>query len=229
MGLDCGRQALLFDQHPLWLDAVEVVLRSVGIEVVGKTAVADEVVPLLETLEPSLLVAEIDVGDSEHEGLRMLRAVRDEHPDVRVIVLSQRDDSGVISQALAAGAAAYVVKTAHADDFAAAVRQEFGRSLYLARQPDHARQPAASIPAEVGLSRREIEILSLVGGGRSNRELARALWVTEQTVKFHLSNIYRKLEVSNRTEASRWAHLHGLGSLEAQPPEADRRAVALGA
>jgi len=60
------------------------------------------------------------------------------------------------------------------------------------------------------LTRRELEILQLVAEGYSNSQLAKMLWVTEQTVKFHLSNIYRKLDVVNRTEASRWAHLHGL-------------------
>src|SRR5205807_6268420 len=62
----------------------------------------------------------------------------------------------------------------------------------------------------VALTRREREILALVAEGHSNRDLARMLWVTEQTVKFHLSNIYRKLDVANRTEASRWAQLHDL-------------------
>ena len=60
------------------------------------------------------------------------------------------------------------------------------------------------------LTRRELEILRLVAEGHSNSQLAQLLWVTEQTVKFHLSNIYRKLDVSNRTEASRWAQLNGL-------------------
>ena len=64
--------------------------------------------------------------------------------------------------------------------------------------------------ADVALTRREREILALVSEGYSNRELAKMIWVTEQTVKFHLSNIYRKLDVSNRTEASRWAHKHRL-------------------
>ena len=63
---------------------------------------------------------------------------------------------------------------------------------------------------EVGLTRREVEILGLVAQGYSNAVMARMLWVTEQTVKFHLSNIYRKLDVANRTEASRWAQLRGL-------------------
>jgi DNA-binding CsgD family transcriptional regulator len=74
---------------------------------------------------------------------------------------------------------------------------------------------AISLDEDPNLTRRELEILRLVAEGDSNAELARMLWVTEQTVKFHLSNIYRKLDVSNRTEASRWAQVHGL--LEARP------------
>ena len=66
------------------------------------------------------------------------------------------------------------------------------------------------MPAAHELTKRELEILLLVADGSSNGQLAKKLWVTEQTVKFHLSNIYRKLEVANRTEASRWAHLNGL-------------------
>ena len=63
---------------------------------------------------------------------------------------------------------------------------------------------------EVGLTRREKEILQLVAEGGTNGDVARRLWVTEQTVKFHLANIFRKLDVTNRTQASRWAHAHGL-------------------
>src|SRR5438132_14211103 len=91
------------------------------------------------------------------------------------------------------------------------MRQAFGPSIYLRGAP------AGSAPrgvrrdgAGAELTRRELEILRLVAEGHSNAKLARMLWVTEQTVKFHLSNIYRKLDVANRTEASRWAQLHGL-------------------
>ena len=114
--------------------------------------------------------------------------------------------------AMRAGAAAYVMKSAHPDDLAAAVRQVFGPSLFLADSWTPAQAPPREEqPTETwGLTRRELEILGLVAEGLSNAQVARTLWVTEQTVKFHLSNTYRKLGVSNRTEASRWAQLHGL-------------------
>ena len=105
------------------------------------------------------------------------------------------------------------LRTAQPEDLAYAVRQAFQRSVYIAGEAQEwsARPtPAQTEPAEHELTRRELEILRLVADGSSNGQLAKKLWVTEQTVKFHLSNIYRKLEVANRTEASRWAHLNGL-------------------
>jgi DNA-binding CsgD family transcriptional regulator len=77
---------------------------------------------------------------------------------------------------------------------------------------------STNVPSEdlPDLTRRELEILQLVAEGHSNTQLAKMLWVTEQTVKFHLSNVYRKLDVANRTEASRWAQLHGLLSTPAK-------------
>jgi DNA-binding NarL/FixJ family response regulator len=127
-------------------------------------------------------------------------------------VLSAYDDTEHIDAALAAGAIAYVLKTAHPDDFAAAIRQSFEHSVFKAGT--HAPPPhteTAEFGGDTrGLTRRELEILRLVAEGHSNAQLAKMLWVTEQTVKFHLSNIYRKLDVSNRTEASRWAQVQGL-------------------
>ena len=126
-------------------------------------------------------------------------------------MLSVYDDARHIDGALAAGAVAYVIKTAHPDDLRSAIRQAFAHSVYLPGS-----RPAAAQAARVAtedlpdLTRRELEILQLVAEGHSNTQLAKMLWVTEQTVKFHLSNVYRKLDVANRTEASRWAQLHGL-------------------
>jgi DNA-binding NarL/FixJ family response regulator len=110
------------------------------------------------------------------------------------------------------------MKTAHPDDLRATVRQAFNHSIYLPRRTARRTSVDAEIRDEPhDLTRRELEILSLVAEGHSNAKLAKMLWVTEQTVKFHLSNIYRKIDVSNRTEASRWAQLHGLLSSDLAP------------
>jgi DNA-binding NarL/FixJ family response regulator len=106
---------------------------------------------------------------------------------------------------------------AEPEDLAAAIRQTLCRSIYLPNATsavDESLQALRLSGDEPELTRREVQILRLVAEGHSNAQVARILWVTQQTVKFHLSNIYRKLGVANRTEASRWAQLHGLLSQE---------------
>ena len=217
---------VIFDSHPMWLDAVEQVLKRVGLQVVGKTTSASQTLAMVETHDPDLLILELDT-DGPFTGISLIEQARAARPGVRAIVLSMNSDPQVIDAALAAGASAYVVKTAHPEDLASAVRQAFSHSVYLADQRS-VPTPAPAAPAVDGdspaLTRRELEILRLVSEGHSNAHLARMLWVTEQTVKFHLSNIYRKLDVANRTEASRWAQVHGL--LDTRPTPALTAALA---
>jgi DNA-binding NarL/FixJ family response regulator len=214
-GAPDDQSAVIFDAHPMWLVAVEQVLRRIGIRTVGKSTSTSEALATTQRHRPDLLVTDLGDGRSdEPSGLELIACAREAVPSLRTIVLSMDEDPQVIDEALAAGASAYVVKTAHPDDLASAVRQAFSHSVYVpGRQqngsvrsaPEHAKRDKSA-----GLTRRELEILRLVADGHSNAQLARMLWVTEQTVKFHLSNIYRKLGVANRTEASRWAHVHGL-------------------
>jgi two-component system response regulator DevR len=211
-------QAVLLDPHPIWLDAVEIVLKRVGVEIVGKTTSGNEAIKLVEELRPRLLTLEIDPQPGEPEGFSVLRQARSSVDNLRAIVLSRNHETRYIDAALAAGASAYIVKTAHPDDVASAVRQAFDHAVFL---PGVAEQAPVEAPAPHGgelragelpggLTRRELEILKLAAEGHSNAALAQMLWVTEQTVKFHLSNVYRKLDVTNRTEASRWAQVNGL-------------------
>jgi DNA-binding NarL/FixJ family response regulator len=211
--------AVVLDPHPIWLDALEVVLARAGAQVVAKTTSGREALAAIERHKPRLLTLELDAQPGELNGLEVLRKAKAIAPSLRAIVLSAHHDTDYIDDALAAGAAAYVVKTAHPDDVASAVRQAFDHSIYLAGTALAATPTPPAVKRPGGLTRRELEILRLVAEGHSNAQLARMLWVTEQTVKFHLSNIYRKLEVSNRTEASRWAQLNGLLTKDSQAAE----------
>jgi DNA-binding NarL/FixJ family response regulator len=208
-----SRTAVIVDRHPLWLDTVEQVVRRAGVEVVAKDTSPLAVLSKLADLQPSLLITGMTFAADEPDGLTLVQNASDRVPGLKVIVLSAHEDQQHIDAAFAAGASAYVVKTVHADDLTSAVRQAFMNSIFLAgaraAHTSSAHAPAA-IDDSPGLTRRELEILRLVSEGHSNAQLARMLWVTEQTVKFHLSNIYRKLDVANRTEASRWAQLQGL-------------------
>jgi DNA-binding NarL/FixJ family response regulator len=208
--MKAARTAVLVDPHPLWLDAVTQVVEQVGFTVVAKARTFHEGKALVEQHVPDLLVAEI-YGDEGVDGTSWLIEVGTSSPSLKTIVLSLCAEDDCIESAFRAGALAYVVKTADPDNLAAVIGHVFDESIYLPRMRDvSAAAPARESRAVEELTRRELEILRLVAEGHSNAKLAKMLWVTEQTVKFHLSNIYRKLDVSNRTEASRWAQLHGL-------------------
>jgi DNA-binding NarL/FixJ family response regulator len=212
-----GRTAVLVDQHPLWLDAVATVVQDLGLTIVGTATSARDGLTLITEQRPDVLVTGIQMPAGELDGIELVRLGKESVPSLRAVVLSIYDDTKHIDAALAAGAVAYVIKTAHPDDLRSAIRQAFAHSVYLpGSRPVQA--PAAHVATEdmPDLTRRELEILRLVAEGHSNTQLAKMLWVTEQTVKFHLSNVYRKLDVANRTEASRWAQLHGLLSTPAQ-------------
>lgn len=205
--------AMLLDEHPLWLDAVEKILAQLRIRTVEKLSDPAAAPALVEAIKPDLLVLDIEAGAAEGSpllGLTSLRECCERVPSVRAIVFTNSNEPEHIEEAFASGAAAYVIKTAGHQDFASAIRQTFDQSIHFAYAP--APGPIAPRPHgnDPGLTRREVEILRLVANGLTNGEVARTLFVTEQTVKFHLSNIYRKLGVANRTEASRWAQLRGI-------------------
>jgi len=212
------RSAVIVDPYPLWLEAVSAVAQKIGFEVTGTATTLEEGLQAVVSLKPDLLILETE-GYAEGDGASCLSRARTLHRDLRCIVLSSHVDKEAIRRALAAGAAAYVVKVAYPEDLASAVHQAFDHSIYFAAPHDDAgatastprAETAASAAVEPGvLTRRELEILALLAKGYPNAKIAGALWITEQTVKFHLSNIFRKLDVSNRTEAARSAHLNGL-------------------
>lgn len=210
------KRVVAVSPHPLWLNALEQSLLKVDVEVVGKAVSAQEALALVEELRPNVLITDLDLLDDDLDGIALLRRARTRVPDLRAIVVSEHDDPARIDSAFEAGAFAYVVKTARSEDFAFAVRQAFEHVVYIATHPPPVLAPSEPRHAP-DLTRREQEILQLVAEGRSNADVARLLWVTEQTVKFHLANVYRKLGVKNRTQAARWAHEHGL--LTDHPPE----------
>ncbi len=210
MNLRLPRTAVLLDPHPIWLGAVEGIVATLGVEVVAKATEPDAALGVIAEKRPDLFITEIEIDGNGRDGPAIVRAALDRAPGVKVVVLSAVHALESIHEALGSGAAAYVVKTAYGDDLKAAIRQAFERSVYLARGGImELIGPRPSRESEK-LTGREQEILRLVAEGRSNADLARQLWLSEQTIKVHLSNIYRKLGVANRTEASRWAQLNGL-------------------
>ncbi len=207
-----SHSAVILDRQPLWLEAVELVLGRINVRVVGKATAPGKALELIDAKRPDIFVTGVEMDAGEIDGIQCISQARQLHPALRAVVLSAHTETDYIDGALDAGAVAYVVKSAHPDDLASAIRQAFQHSVYLAGSRPSAAPSWTPAPAPEAhdLTRREREILQLVAEGHSNAKLAKMLWVTEQTVKFHLSNVYRKLDVSNRTEAARWAQLNGL-------------------
>jgi DNA-binding NarL/FixJ family response regulator len=228
-----GRTAVVVDHHPLWVAGVQRVVEELGIQVAGTATSGREGLALVTELRPDVLITGIMMARGDLDGIEVVARGMENVPTMKAIVLSLYDDTEHIDAALEAGAVAYVIKTAHPDDLRSAIRQAFAHSVYLYGNRAAASPVATPRAAAEGaeLTRRELEILQLVAEGHSNTQLAKMLWVTEQTIKFHLSNVYRKLKVANRTEASRWAQLNGLlatsttGNLDASWASADREAA----
>ena len=153
-------------------------------------------------------LALLDIRMPGMDGLRCLDLIHKRHPRVKVVMLSVFADEEHVRAALDRGAAGYISKSIDVDDFSAALNAAaFGDSQETVFG---LHEPIEESGNDAGLTEREVVILRAVARGLTNQAIARELWVTEQTVKFHLTNTYRKLDVANRTEAARYAYEHGL-------------------
>jgi DNA-binding NarL/FixJ family response regulator len=179
--------------------------------VVGATTSVVQITALLESESPDLLLLDWDLLD--RTPVESIASISRYHPDVKIVVLSQVADEDLIHDVLDHGASGYLLKTIEPDDLPGALRQTARGLVYHAfGQPQHRGQGATN---RSGLTRREATVLRGVARGLSNRQIADELLVTEQTVKFHLTNVYRKLGVPNRLSAARYAYQHGLvGALD---------------
>ncbi len=165
----------------------------------------------LMDLQPDVVLVD-DMHDSRIQqteaadhALARLREASEHVPAAQRLLLTLRMNEAWMNDAFAAGANAILSKSMHPVSLGTMLR-EVVRGNVVHR---FERRPAAAI-ADCPLTLREKEILALVAEGATNGQIARTLWVTEQTVKFHLSNTYRKLGVANRTEASHYAHVNNL-------------------
>jgi DNA-binding NarL/FixJ family response regulator len=180
--------------------------RAGGFEVVGEAVNGVQVIPLIRRLKPQLVL--LDLRMPQMDGLTCLAKIRKEFPDVKVAILSVSQEPELIQTALKRGACAYIVKSIDPDDLAAALRQAVEGKVFTTAGVTE--DPGERAARDAGLTEREVVIVRAVARGLSNEAIAKELWVAEQTVKFHLTNIYRKLGVSNRTEAARYAFEQGL-------------------
>jgi DNA-binding NarL/FixJ family response regulator len=202
-------KVLVADDHELMVEAVGRALAEApdDFEIVATTTRGQQVLPLTAQKQPDLVV--LDLRMPGMDGLVCLELLRQRHPRVKTVVLSGVDEEKVIRAAFTRGAVAFIRKQVDPRDLPSALRQAVNGTV---AQPIFGEAESTQVPSadEVGLSDREQAILGALGEGMSNKQIAAQLWLAEQTVKFHLTNIYRKLDVATRTEAVNAAYRRGL-------------------
>jgi DNA-binding NarL/FixJ family response regulator len=199
-------KVLVADDHRLMLEAIRLVLDEADdIDVVAEATRGSQVLPLVGQTSPDVVL--LDIAMPEMDGLTCLDQLQRRFPGVTVVILSGQDDPETIRSALARGAKSFIAKQIDPRDLPSALRLAAKGAVYQAMEeevtPDVEERRALLTPSEQ-------RVLEALAQGLSNKAIANELFLTQQTVKFHLTNIYRKLDLANRTEAARYAYEHGL-------------------
>ncbi len=224
---------LIADDHPLLREGlVRILAMEEGIEVVGEAGSGPEAVAMVAEYEPDVVLMDISMPGG---GLAATREISHRFPDVGVIILTIHDDEQYLYELVRAGAKGYLVKDSEPQRVVEAIRHVHRGDSYMSpelmkklleefrRLPEGGtvvrERPRTGVEA---LTARELEILQLIVEGRTNAQIARTLYISEKTVKNHITNILRKLDLEDRTQAAVFALRHGLARLS-DPPERTAR------
>jgi NarL family two-component system response regulator LiaR len=199
-------RVLIVDDHKVVRQGLRFLLeQEAGIEVVGECADGSAAIQAVRTLEPTVVL--LDLFMPGHNGISVLTQIKQDRPATEVLMLTSSTDDEHLLAAVRAGALAYLPKTAGVDQVVASVRAAArGESLLepriAARLVREVREVATRRKPLDHLSPREIDVLTVLARGRSNREIARLLSISEETVKAHVSSILTKLQLTDRTQAA---------------------------
>jgi len=201
-------RVILADDHPVVRSGIRAELDGAdGIEVVGEASSGDEAIRLVEELRPDVLVS--DVVMPGMDGVEVARLLREKHPELRILALSAYDENAFVFGLLSAGAMGYVLKEEALDTIVEAIRAASRGESWLSPRVAAKVMKRGIGTEEVPLTERELEVLRLMAKGLSNKGIASELFISERTVKFHISNILSKLGVFSRTEAVLYAIRRG--------------------
>jgi DNA-binding NarL/FixJ family response regulator len=208
---------LLVDDHPLFLDGVRAALAGdAAIEIVGEAGSVADACALAAELAPDVVL--MDLGLPDGSGIDATQQIRAAHPDVRVLVMTMSSQDDAVVAAMRAGARGFVVKGAGRDELIHAVRTvAAGGAVFSPTVADRLGAffvgSSSSGPAFPQLSEREREVLDLLARGFDNRRIARELFLSDKTVRNHVSAIVGKLEAGDRVDAIQRARRAGLGQV----------------
>lgn len=201
---------MLVDDHPAFRKGMAALIESEpGLEVVGQTGDGAEALELFRQKKPDIVLMDLRLPGLG--GVEATMAIRKEFPDARIIVLTTFDTDEDIYRAVQSGAKSYLLKDTPEDELAATIRSVHAGEPAL---PEKMAKRLAERQQRADLSPRETEVLQLLTKGRSNKEIAASLFVSEDTVKAHLKTLFAKLKVQDRTEAAISAIRHGIVHLD---------------
>ena len=207
---------LIVDDHALLRQGIKKVIDlESDLSVIGEAADGEEAVKLALQLKPDVVL--LDVNMPKKNGLEVTKELRQLAPDIKIVLLTIHDDENYVIEVVKAGATGYLLKDIEPGMLIKALRSVYcGESFIyptLARRlfyeaGNTERKPEGRTRGHAALTMRELEVLQLIGQGLSNQEMAQRLFLSEKTVKNHLTNIFRKIGVSDRTQAVIYAIKH---------------------
>jgi DNA-binding NarL/FixJ family response regulator len=211
-------RVLIADDHPLFRQGLATVLKHAGITVAGEASTGHEALTRTKSLEPDIVI--LDVRMPDMDGLQALKAIKAARPRTAVVILTTYQNADYLWTAVLNGAAAYLLKDAPGEELVGLIhRVSEGENVLDTRQirtmmqeNDPEQTPAAvkKILDDWELTDRERDILQAIANGLRNAEIAKLLDIEVATVKSHSNHIFKKMNVSDRTQAALWAIRHGL-------------------
>ena len=206
-------RVVVADDHSLFRDGITSLLEAAGYDVVEQSNDGQGAVEAVRSTNPDLVL--LDISMPKMDGLEALQLIKSEYPETCVVILTVSDDDNDLFSSIRAGADGYLHKDLDASEFlemlAGLERGEAAITRKTAARLMSGFQQMTEQTKNVGaLTKREIQLLHWMVEGHSNREIAKELFISENTVKYHIRNIFQKLEVQNRTEAVAYALREGL-------------------
>ena len=210
-------KVLIVDDHALFRDGVASLLKAWGMEVAGQASDGLEALERARALQPDLILMDIRMPNCN--GLEATRLIKAEMPEMKVVMVTVSDEEEDLFEAIKSGAQGYVLKNMSGDEFGRVLTDIAGGEAPLSRGlaakilaefARMRREPLAKASDKEDLSERECEVLQLVAGGATNKEIAGTLFISENTVNYHMKNILAKLHLRNRAQAVAYALQSGL-------------------
>ena len=207
-------KVLIVDDHNLVREGLKAVFEQGDeVEIVGEAGSGEEALEMVGEVEPDVIL--MDISMPGMNGIQATRLIRERHPGAKIVMLTMLDQEGYVYEAVKAGATGYMLKNTSSDDLVHAIQTvNEGKALL---HPDATAQLlkefvtlADNKAKDYGLSGREMEVLEQLSLGNTNKEIAKTLWISEQTVKTHVAHIFGKLGTSDRTDTVATALRNGL-------------------